>query len=217
MRGFLRRNGLSLTMFGLFFIFVAGQSLSGWKVYNTDALEHGGHAVSFASYLFTGQFGEGIFENWESEFLQMASYIVLTAYLYQKGSAESKPLPEESDDDSEESVTDDSPGPARRGGWLLKLYESSLGLAFGALFLASIALHALTGAADFNQQQVEHGDAPVSVASFVTTSDFWYQSFQNWQSEYLAMGVMVVFSVYLRQRGSPESKAVEAPHSQTGS
>jgi uncharacterized protein (DUF486 family) len=219
-RRLLRENGLSIAMFGLFAVFLGAQSLTGWHSFNSDEVEHGGRVVGYASYLTTGHFMEGVFENWESEFLQMASYIVLTIWLVQKGSAESKPLEGDEERDRDPRLDRDKegvPGPVRRGGWRLKTYENSLSIAFGVLFILSIVLHAFGGARDYNAQQIEHGQPVVSVGQFVKSSTFWYQSFQNWQSEFLAVGLFVVLTVFLRQRGSPQSKPVAAPHDQTGS
>jgi hypothetical protein len=218
MRRFVRENGLSIAMFGLFGVFLAAQSFTGWRSYDSDQAEHGARTVGYAAYLTTGHFVEAVFENWESEFLQMASYIVLTVWLVQRGSPESKPL----DEGETEAGTGAAgrlsrvPGPVRRGGWLLKIYEHSLSLAFTVLFLTSIAMHAVGGAREYSSEQVLHGEAPVSAATFVTTSTFWFQSFQNWQSEFMAMGALVVLSIFLRERGSPQSKPVEAPHDRTG-
>jgi uncharacterized protein DUF6766 len=161
---------------------------------------------------------EATFENWESEFLQMGAYVVLTALLIQKGSPESKnPDGDEVDTDPREQREDpEAPGPVRRGGLVLVLYEHSLSLALFGLFLLSLVFHALGGHAEFNQQQLEHGAAPVSLWGFVTSSEFWFQSMQNWQSEFLAVAALAVLGIFLRQRGSPESKPVAAPHAQTG-
>jgi hypothetical protein len=139
-------------------------------------------------------------------------------WLRQKGSAESKKVEGEEpvDKDPSRSRRQNAPWPVRKGGVVLKLYENSLSLAFIALFLLSFALHAAGGRATYNVEQREHGSAPISTWSYVNTSRFWFESLQNWQSEFLATGAIVLFSVFLRQRGSPESKPVDAPHSQTG-
>ena len=211
---------LSIVLFGLFAVFLVGQSLTGWRTYNSDQQEHGEQAVGYGSYLTTGHFVEATFENWESEFLQMGAYVVLTVWLVQKGSSESKPPtgdPQLDADPRTQRDDDDAPGPVRAGGWRLTLYENSLGIAFAVLFLLSMTLHALGGAREFSAEQVAHGGSPVSVGRFVTTSAFWFQSFQNWQSEFVAVGTIVVLSIFLRQKGSPESKPVAAPHEQTGS
>ncbi len=161
---------------------------------------------------------EATFENWGSEFLQMGAYVVLTALLIQKGSPESKnPDGDEVDTDPrKQQANPEAPSPVKRGGLVLTIYEHSLSLALFGLFLLSFVLHALGGHAEFNQQQFEHGAAPVSLGSFVTSSEFWFQSMQNWQSEFLAVAALAVLGIFLRQRGSPESKPVAAPHAQTG-
>jgi hypothetical protein len=158
---------------------------------------------------------EATFENWESEFLQMGSYVVLTALLVQRGSAESRPLDGE-EDDRDPHPKADSPWPVQRGGLVLKVYENSLLILFAVLFLASFALHALGGAAAYDAEQQQHGEAPVGLLGFLGTSAFWFQSFQNWQSEFMVVTVIVLASVWLRQRGSSQSKSVAAPSSQTG-
>lgn len=221
MKRLLRENGLSLVLFGLFFAaFILGQSLFGWNEYNNDLEEHGQPIVSLSQYLVSGHFLEATMENWESEFLQMGVYVVLTAFLYQKGSAESKSL------SGSEPVDRDprrfknkkhAPGPVRRGGWMLRVYEHSLSLAFLLLFLGSFFLHAVGGQSVYNEEQMLHGQPAVSLVGYMETSRFWFESFQNWQSEFLAIGAMVVLTIFLRQRGSPESKPVDSPHWQTGS
>jgi uncharacterized protein (DUF486 family) len=218
MRRVLRDNALSLTMFGMFLVFLVAQSFAGFRSNNNDNQEHGQPRESYTEYLASGAFVEATFENWESEFLQMGVYVLFTAWLIQKGSPESKnPEGEESDADPRaERDNPDAPGPVRRGGLALTLYEHSLSIALLALFLLSFVLHALGGHAEYNQQQLEHGQAAVSLWGFVTSSEFWFQSMQNWQSEFLAVGALAVLGIYLRQRGSPESKPVAAPHAQTG-
>jgi hypothetical protein len=220
MRRFVRDNSLSITLCGLFLVFLLLQSITGWRTSNQDNQEHRQPTQSYGSYLTSAHFVEATAENWESEFLQMASYVVLTALLIQRGSPESK------DPDAEEPVDEDprqarergdAPGPVRRGGLALALYEHSLSLVLVALFLIAFTLHALGGHDEYNQQQLEHGQAPISLIGFVTSAQFWFQSFQNWQSEFLAVFVVAVLGIFLRQRGSPESKPVAAPHAKTGS
>ena len=213
---FVRRNGLAIACFSLFLIFWASQAVTGWHVFNEDATSHGQEAVSFGQYLTTGHFVEATLENWESEFLQMFAFILLTAWLVQRGSAESKPEDATHDDPADHRRDPAAPWPVRRGGLWLKLYENSLLLAFVLLFLASIVGHAFGGVAEHNEEQLEHGEDPVSTLEFVSTSDFWFQSFQNWQSEFLAVGSIVVLTIFLRQKGSPESKPVHVPNWHTG-
>jgi uncharacterized membrane protein YfcA len=213
MPGWVRRNALSVTMLGAFLVFVLLQSVFGWQVRNEDLMQQGQQAASYWSYLATGHFGEAVFENWESEFLQMGFYVLLTAYLVQKGSSESKP-PGQKDrpEDKVENAGPDAPWPVRKGGWVLQIYRNSLSFALLALFLLSFVLHLITGTVEYNEQQaLEQGSPPVSVWHFLFTSDFWFQSMQNWQSEFLAVGALVLLSVVLRQHGSPESKPVTAP------
>lgn len=215
-----RENGLSIVLGALFLVFMAGQAISGMLQFNEDAQEHGQPTVNFIAYLSTPHFWEATMENWESEFLQMFAFVLLTAFLFQKGSAESR------DPDKEEPVDrdprksrnkKDAPWPVRKGGVILKLYEYSLSLAFLLLFLLSFAFHAASGARQYNEDQREHGQyEEVTTLEFMSTSRFWFESFQNWQSEFLAVGAMVVLSIFLRQRGSPESKPVDTPHSETG-
>ena len=220
MRRLFRDNGLSITVFTLFVAILIGQSLVGQRVYNQDQVEHGQAAITYLSYLQTHSFLEVTFENWESEFLQMAAYVLLTAYLFQRGSVESKDpdAQEPTDEDPQTQPTDpDAPWPVRRGGIVLKLYAHSLFTAFVVLFLFSFVLHAIGGAGQYSQDQIEHGGQGVSTLHYLTTSQFWFESLQNWQSEFLAVLSIVVLSIFLRQKGSPESKPVTAPHSQTGS
>jgi hypothetical protein len=219
MRRVLRDNGLSLAMFGFFLVFLVAQSVAGYKTSNSENEQHRQPKESYGQYLTSGAFVEATFENWESEFLQLSAYVFLTAFLIQKGSPESKNPDGDEVDADPRSQRDrpDAPGPVRRGGLVLTVYEHSLTLALFALFLLSFVLHALGGHAEFNQQQHEHGQAAVSLWSFVTSSEFWFQSMQNWQSEFLAVGALAVLGIFLRQRGSPESKPVAAPHAQTGS
>jgi len=215
----LRNNGLSITLFALFLFSFAGQILTGHHQYNQEQLEHGQSAVGFAEYLKSGHFIEATFENWESEFLQMGAYVFLTVFLFQKGSSESKEPGKLEHVDVVPGASekrDDAPWPVRRGGWVLKLYENSLALAFLLLFLISFALHAVGGAEEYSEEQLQHGEPAVSVLQFFATSRFWFESFQNWQSEFFSIGAMVVLSIFLRQKGSPESKPVDSPHGETG-
>jgi hypothetical protein len=219
MRRFVRDNALSLTMFGFFLVFWAAQSISGWHAANADNHEHHQPAESYPNYLTTGHFVEATAENWESEFLQMSGYVFLTAFLRQRGSPESKPFEDDETDEDPRQAPDreDVPWPVRRGGLVLDVYEHSFALVLFAIFLACFAVHAAGGAAEFNQEQLAHGEPAVSVGQFLTTSQFWFQSFQNWQSEFFVVGAVALLGIRLRERGSPESKPVAAPHSQTGS
>lgn len=210
-------NALSVAMFSAFIVFLVLQSLFGWQVRNDELAEYGRAADSYWNYLTTGHFAEAVFENWESEFLQMGAYVLLTAYLVQRGSAESK-KPEEKDrpDDDPAHATDESPRPSRGRGFGQVLYRNSLAFVLLGFFALSFLSHLIGGTAEYNEQQALRGQSPVSIAQFIGSSDFWFQSMQNWQSEFLAVGALIVLSIFLRQHGSPESKPVTAPHGQTG-
>jgi hypothetical protein len=218
----LRRHGLSIVIAALFLASFAGQFLAGAREFNDERAAHGEPPLPLGSYLASGHFLEATGENWESEFLQMAAYVVLTAFLFQRGSSESKKLdgPEEVDRDPRLARGErlrNAPWPVRRGGWVLALYEHSLSIAFFLLFLGSFALHAWGGLQARNEEALSHGEAAVGLADYVASAKFWFESFQNWQSEFLSLVAMVLLSIVLRQRGSPESKPVDAPHSETGS
>jgi hypothetical protein len=215
----LRENGLTLAMVGLFATFLIAQTLTGWRTYDADQREHEESTVSLVKYVRTGHFVEATFENWESEFLQMGFYVFLTAILVQRGSAESKDPDKEEEVDQDPRlvpIEEDTPWPVRRGGIILTLYEHSLSLALLLLFLASFVLHLLGGAHEYNAEQLAHGGETVSTLHFLGSAQFWFQSFQNWQSEFLAVASLSTLSIFLRERGSPESKPVAAPHSATG-
>ena len=220
MRRMLRENGLSIVLLVLFLGFWIGQSVVGHREYNSDQREHGQPEVAFGPYLRSAHFWEATAENWESEFFQMFGYVILTAILFQKGSSESKKLDQPEPVDKEPGAgrrKRDVPWPVRRGGFILKVYENSLSLAFLLFFFVSITVHAIAGAAEYSEEQAAHGQRSVSALQYVGTSRFWFESLQNWQSEFLAIASMVVLSIFLRQRGSPESKPVDSPHHETGS
>jgi hypothetical protein len=214
-----KKNGLSATLTVMFVVVFAGQAVAGFFTQNQELAAHGQPTITLGAYLLSSHFYEATFENWESEFLQMAVFVLLTTVLYQEGSSESKrPGVIEPVDVDPRQVTlpSDAPWPVRRGGLWLKVYEQSLGLAFALLFLLSIAGHAISGAAEHNADARMHGSEMVTVCGYLAEPRFWFESFQNWQSEFLALVAMVVLSMFLRQRGSPESKPVYAPHSETG-
>jgi hypothetical protein len=213
---FFYRNSLSIVVLSLMLVFWCGQAVTGWKEKNHELEEHFKPTLSFTSYLSTGHFMSATFENWESEFLQMGIYVLLTISLRQKGSSESKSLDEKEPVDREARKHKDAPWPVRKGGLWLKIYENSLSLAFILLFLASFTLHFYGSLKDENEELLCKNKPPVSWTEYISGSRFWFESFQNWQSEFLAVASIVLLSIWLRQKGSPESKPVDAPYAKTG-
>lgn len=206
----IRDNSLTIAVFGIFIVTISGMSMAGW-VNNNDSLEeHAQSQLSYGEYVVGGEFIEGVFENWESEFLQMWALIILTIYLRQKGSADSKPMrgkaPQETA--SRYSMLQAATWDRRRKAMGHFAYSHSLGFAMLFLFILSFSLHAVGGAEAYNQESQLHGSETVSVLGYMTTSQFWYESLQNWQSEFLAIGVLILLSIKLRERGSPQSKPV---------
>jgi hypothetical protein len=212
-----RENGLSIALTLLFLGTLVPMSVAGWHSHNEERQDHGEAPTAYTEYLVSDHFWEAMMENWESEFLQMAFYVILTVFLFQKGSAESKKPDEPEEVDREPSKErKDAPWPVAAGGLVLRIYQNSLFLAFLLLFAISFALHASSGAKEYNQDRLEHGGSTVTTLQYLGSSRFWFESFQNWQSEFLAILAMVVLSIHLRQKGSPESKPVDSPHYQTG-
>jgi hypothetical protein len=212
-RGFFRNHGLSVVMLGCCFpLFLVGQVVSGMHEYNDEREKQGSSEVRLSEYLRSAHFIEATAENWESEFLQMFVYVFATAFLYQKGSAESKDPRKHHQHKAKRAVTPDSPWPARRGGWVLRVYAHSLSLAFFTLFLIAFVLHARGGLRLYNEERLADAEPAVGLAEYLTSSRFWFESFQNWQSEFLAIGSMVVLSIWFRETNSPESKEVQTPH-----
>ena len=213
-------RSLTLVMLALFLVSLVGQILTGWFEFNSGRQEHALPELALTSYLMVGHPWEALFENWESEFLQMAAFVLLTTFLVQKGSPESRRpggVKEAQDADPRDFAhIEDAPWPVRRGGWVLAVYEHSLGLAFMLLFLLSWIGHVAGGWAEYRSDQTLHGQYAASWVDYLTSSRLWFESFQNWQSEFLSVAAMVWLAVYLRQRGSPESKPVHAPHGETG-
>jgi hypothetical protein len=218
---FLRDNGLTLAFTLLLLISLAGQAISGVAEYNSQAVADGVDQISLLTYLGTSDFGVDVAENWQSEYLQFLLYVFLTVWLVQRGSTESKTpdkVGRESDEDQQvaEYADDDSPKWARTRGWRLTIYSRSLGLAMGLMFFGSWLAQSIAGESAYNEEQLRQLEEPVSWAGYVASADFWNRTTQNWQSEFLAVASMAVLSIYLRQRGSPESKPVGAPHAATG-
>jgi hypothetical protein len=219
MKQLFRNNGLSIALFGLFLLFQFGLSIVGLHQYNQEQASHGQPGIDYLGYLASGSFLEATMENWESEFLQMFGYVLLTAFLFQKGSAESKKLGEAEAVDRDPRLArgnPHAPWPVRKGGLALRLYEYSLSIVLFLLFLISFFLHAIGGVQEYNAKALAHGGDVVTVWEYLGTAQFWFESLQNWQSEFFSIGVMVLLSVVLRQRGSPESKPVDSPHHATG-
>jgi hypothetical protein len=219
--GFFRANALSLAFGALFVITLVGQAVSGVADFNAQQVANGLEQVSLLEYVTSSSFGVDVMENWQSEYLQFFLYIFATVWLVQRGSSESKKPGEEGPESDEEQkigrhAEEDSPGWARTGGLRTAVFARSLGILMGALFLLTWAASSVAGWAAYNSEQLGEREDPVSYLGYLGAADFWNRSFQNWQSEMLALGSMAVFSVYLRQRGSPESKPVGAPHAVTG-
>jgi hypothetical protein len=216
-KDFARNNGIALVIGVMFVLALTGQALTGWSVYNDDQQEHGEQPVGIAEYLTTGHFGEAVFENFESEFLQMGLFVLLTVFLRQKGSAESKKLEGEEEVDREPDPSrPGAPWPVRIGGPALAVYRHSLTIALFALFAVSFVMHVVAGSAEYSAEQQAHGGQAVSALGYLATSQMWFESFQNWQSEFMSIVALTVLAIFLRQAGSPESKPVDAPHHETG-
>jgi len=218
MRALARNNAITIVIGAMFIVALAGQTLTGWSVYNDDQQEHGEQPVGIAEYVTTGHFGEAVFENFESEFLQMGLFVLLTVFLRQKGSSESKKLEGEEEVDREPDPNrPGAPWAVRLGGPVLTVYRHSLTIALLTLFAISFVLHAITGSAEYSAEQLVHGGAAVSALGYMATTQFWFESFQNWQSEFMSIVALTVLAIFLRQQGSPESKPVDAPNAETGS
>ena len=210
------RNGLSIVFIALTVFAIGGQALTGWKEHNKELTEDKAETLSFSKYLTTGHFIEATFENWESEFLQMALYVILTVKLRQMGSSESKKLDEPEEVDREPKPHANAPWPVKKGGFILTLYKNSLSIAFLVLFAISFVLHAYGSLTNYNVEQKLKGLPLETMSRFIFDSKLWFESLQNWQSEFLSVASIVFLSIYLRQQGSPESKPVDAPHFETG-
>jgi hypothetical protein len=221
-RGFVRDNGLSLVFGGLFVITLVGQSVAGLADYNAQQVAQRLEPVSYQDYVTSSSFGVDVMENWQSEYLQFFLFIYATVWLIQLGSTESKPVGDEGEETDEEQkvgryAEKASPAWAKTGGWRTALYSRSLGALMGGLFLLTWVSSSVAGWSAYNSEQLASRQDPVSWPAYLGEADFWNRSFQNWQSEFLAVGSMAVFSVYLRHRGSPESKPVGESHATTGS
>lgn len=211
MKTFLRDNGLTVALVAMFLFSVLGMVWSGHAAHNDELREHGSAGIGVLAYLGSGDFLSALFENWESEFLQMSAYVMLTAMLFQRGSAESR------DPDDPGRAGDELPAAARkRRPILVWLYSYSLGIALAVLFIVSFGLHWRASLTAANEEALRHGGEIQSFGSYVLNAQFWFESFQNWQSEFMSTAVLVVLSIFLRHKGSPESKPVAARNAETG-
>ena len=213
----LKNNSLSIVFLVLFMIAIVGQAITGLKEHNNEMQEEGGQTLTMSSYLVSGHFLQSTFENWESEFLQMALFVILTMFLYQKGSSESKdPDKEEEVDREPNRRKKNAPWPVHKGGIFLAIYKHSLCYTLFLIFILSFIAHWYGSLKDFNEEQSLKGMPMESATQYLSNSRFWFESFQNWQSEFLSVFAIVVLSIFLRQKGSPQSKPVDAPDSETG-
>jgi hypothetical protein len=228
MRRFLREQSLSLAFLALFLAALAGQAYAGWHDYNNVETWHAQMAhempqtLSFGRYVTTSSFAQAVTENWQSEYLQFTLFILLTVWLVQKGSPESKRPGEEGGESDEQQYVGvhakpESPSWAKVRGLKLTLYSNSLVVVMASIWLLSWFGQSVTGWSEYNSDQLTHDEPTVSWFGYLGTAHFWESTLQNWQSEFLAVGSMAAFAIYLRQRGSPESKPVGAPHNATGS
>jgi hypothetical protein len=220
MRRWLHENSLSFFFLVLFAVTLVGQAIAGQRAFNEEQAAHGGEAMSFARYLVSSNFGEAVLENWQSEFLQFSFFILATVWLVQRGSNESKRVDEAGRESDQKQriggyAEERSPLWAKARGWRTAVYSNSLMIAMTTIFFAAWATQSVTGWTEFNADRRQHDESAVSWGEYLLRPDFWQKTFQNWQSEFLAVGTMAVFTIYLRQRGSPESKPVGAPHDET--
>lgn len=216
----LRNNGISIFFGVIFLMALAGQALTGHALENEENLAEGRGPVGFLDYISSSTFAVDVSENWQSEYLQFFLYILATVWFVQKGSPESKSVDEVGRETDKEQLvgshaTDESPRWARVKDWRLGVYSSSLGIAMAVIFLLSWTVQFITGRVAYNEEQILQGQPTLDAASYLAAPEFWNRTFQNWQSEFLAIGSMAVLAIYLRERGSPESKPVGAPHHET--
>jgi Domain of unknown function (DUF6766) len=221
MRRFVRDNSLSLFFLVIFIAALVGQAIAGHILHNEDATAHGGETISIWRYIVSSDFGQAVMENWQSEYLQFMLFMFATVWLLQRGSPESKEPGKEGLETLKEQkigehAQQDSPEWAKPRGIKTFVYSNSLLIVMSIIFFGSWFAQSVTGWTEFNSRQADHGEAAVSWLSYVGSADFWEATLQNWQSEFLAVGSFAAITVYLRQRGSPESKPVGAPHGSTG-
>jgi hypothetical protein len=212
---FLYKNSLSIVFILFTVITLLAQLYTGWKEHNDFLTEYDAPTISISRYITSGHFLQATFENWESEFFQMALFVILTIFLRQKGSSESKKLDDEPGEDDLKAKPD-SPWPVKKGGLALAIYQYSLSIALLLLFLISFTMHWYGSWLDFNEKQFLESKPLESFSAYLTSTKFWFESFQNWQSEFLSVFAVIFLSIYLRQKGSSQSKPVNAPHDETG-
>jgi hypothetical protein len=216
-KGFFYKNSLTIVFLLLFVASLIGQFFTGWKEYNSELKDDNYPSVSLSTYINSGHFISSTFENWESEFLQMALFVILTRTLRQKGSSESKKLEGKEEVDKEPDPNkEDAPWPVHKGGLILTLYKHSLSIVLLLLYLFSFCMHVYGSFTDYNGEQIRKGHPTETVWQYLSSSRLWFESFQNWQSEFLSIVAIVALSIYLRQQGSPQSKPVDAAWSETG-
>lgn len=215
---FFGRNGLTIVFLLLMLLSVVGHALTGMRVNNEERTQHGQPPETLAQYVRDDHFVSTLFENWESEFLQMGLFVLFTAFLRQRGASESRPLDPDEEPDSEPVPRAEQPLPVRMGGAARRIYEHSLSGALLLLFVASFGMHLYASWKHHLGEQLQHGQpADTTLLDHLASAQFWFESLQNWQSEFLAVVALVVLSIFLREKDSTESKDVEAPHSRTGS
>ncbi len=217
MKTFFKNNGLCICFLILFIASFSGQVIFGFEEHNKELINEGVNTINLLSYFTSGHFFQSTFENWESEFLQMALFVAATIFLKQKGSSESKKIdePEEVDRQPDPSKKD-APWPVKKGGFILKIYKHSLTIVLLLLFIMSFIIHFFGSLKDENEQLLRSGKPLETASSYLTDSRFWFESFQNWQSEFLSVFAIIMLSIYLRQIGSSQSKPVDAPNMETG-
>lgn len=213
---FFKKNGLSIVLLTLMVLSLTAQFLTGHAEWNEELQQAGRPTLTAAQYFTSGHFIQATFENWESEFLQMALYVMLTVKLYQVGSSESKDPDKKEEVDREPQPSTDTPWPVRKGGLWLTLYSYSLSIIFTVLFLISFFLHFCGSLKNHNEEQVARGLPTDDWQTYISSARFWFESFQNWQSEFLAVASIVLLSIWFRHKGSPESKPVDASYEETG-
>jgi hypothetical protein len=221
MRRFLKQNGLSVVFLALFLAALAGQAVAGHADFNEEQVRHGDPQISMSRYLVSSDFGTAVMENWQSEYLQFTLFILLTVWLLQRGSPESKELDKAGlESDKQQKVgphaQQNSPAWAKLDGLRRRIYENSLLIVMTTFWIGTWFAQSVTGMTQYNSERLDHQMDTVSWWHYLGRPDFWEKTLQNWQSEFLAVGSMAILAVYLRQRGSPESKPVGAPHTATG-